>query len=218
MKSNSMWRVTDGENNNKSLRSISHSLETTGSFLHGIGFADVMYGEEASSGDVMADRLFTKILVPVDFSRCSEEAFRIALSFAKLFQADVLLLHVVDTKSLDALNRLGLALPSDAKKQKKQLHHQARLNARQLLAWDEAKEVTVRRLLAEGCPFEEIARTARVEEADLVVMGSYGGALGGVDKIFFGSTAEKVVRTAGCPVLTVPLPPKRFKVRVNKNT
>jgi hypothetical protein len=35
-------------------------------------------------------------------------------------------------------------------------------------------------------------------------MGSYGGAKG-IDKIFFGSTAEKVVRTAGCPVLTVPL-------------
>jgi nucleotide-binding universal stress UspA family protein len=39
-------------------------------------------------------------------------------------------------------------------------------------------------------------------------MGSYGGRSGNVDKIFFGSTAEKVVRTAGCPVLTVPLPTK----------
>lgn len=165
----------------------------------------------------MADHLFTKILVPVDFSPCSEEAFRIALSFAKLFQAEVLLLHVVDTKSLDALNRLGLALPSDAALQKKRLHHHARLNARLLLAWEEAKGVSIRRLLAEGCPFEEIARTARVEGVDLVVMGSYGGALGGVDKIFFGSTAEKVVRTAGCPVLTVPLPPKRARARMNKN-
>ena len=40
-------------------------------------------------------------------------------------------------------------------------------------------------------------------------MGSYSGQIGGVDKIIFGSTAEKVVRTAGCPVLTVPLPVKR---------
>jgi nucleotide-binding universal stress UspA family protein len=39
-------------------------------------------------------------------------------------------------------------------------------------------------------------------------MGSYGGRSGSVEKIFFGSTAEKVVRTAGCPVLTVPLPAK----------
>jgi nucleotide-binding universal stress UspA family protein len=166
----------------------------------------------------MADRLFTKILVPVDFSLCSEEAFRIALSFGKLFQAEVLLLHVVDTKSLDALNRLGLAVPSEATKQKKRLHHHARLKARQLLAWDEAKEVKVRRLMAAGRPFEEIARAARVEGVDLVVMGSYGGVVGGVDKIFFGSTAEKVVRTAGCPVLTVPLPLKRSKGRINKTT
>ena len=164
----------------------------------------------------MTDRLFTKILVPVDFSLCSEEAFRIALSFGKLFQAEVLLLHVVDTKSLEALNRLGLAVPSEATKQKQRLHHHARLKARQLLAWDEAKEVKVRRLMAAGRPFEEIARVARVEGADLVVMGSYGGAIGGVDKIFFGSTAEKVVRTAGCPVLTVPLPLKQSKGRVNK--
>lgn len=166
----------------------------------------------------MADRLFTKILVPVDFSPCSEEAFRIALSFAKSYQAEILLLHVVDTKSLAALNRLGLAPDSDAAKQKKLLHHHARLNARQLLAWDEAKGVAIRRLLADGCPFEEIARTARVEGVDLVVMGSYGGALGGVDKIFFGSTAEKVVRTAGCPVLTVPLPARRVKGRTGKGT
>jgi len=48
----------------------------------------------------------------------------------------------------------------------------------------------------------------RVEKVNLVVLGSYGGRSESVDKIFFGSTAEKVVRTAGCPVLTVPLPPK----------
>lgn len=174
--------------------------------------------QERHGGGLVAERLFTKILVPVDFSPCSEEAFRIALSFARSYQAEVLLLHVVDTKSLDALNRLGLAPASEASKQKKQLHHYARLNARQLLAWEEAKGITIKRILADGCPFEEIARTARVEGVDLVVMGSYGGAVGGVEKIFFGTTAEKVVRTAGCPVLTVPLPMKRAKARTGKSS
>jgi nucleotide-binding universal stress UspA family protein len=166
----------------------------------------------------MTERLFTKILVPVDFSPCSEEALHIALSFAKTFQAEVVLLHVIDTNALDALNRLGLAPASESESQKKQLHRQARLNARRLLAWDEAKGIAIRRVIASGSPFEEIARTARVERVDLVVMGSYGGAIGGVDKIFFGSTAEKVVRTAGCPVLTVPLPVKRVKARAGKST
>ncbi|MDH4098065.1 MAG: universal stress protein, partial [Nitrospira sp.] len=70
----------------------------------------------------------------------------------------------------------------------------------------EAKGVTLTRVILEGSPFAEIAKTARTGKVDLVVMGSYGGRSGSVDKIFFGSTAEKVVRTAGCPVLSVPLP------------
>lgn len=153
----------------------------------------------------MADTLFKRILVPVDFSPCSEEAFRSALVLAKLCEAEVLLLHVVDTKSLDTLNMQGLAPAGEQRGQKKRLRHHARLNARRLLQMEEAKGVTVVRLLAEGVPFVEIGRTARMERADLVVVGSYGGRSGSVDKIFFGSTAEKVVRTAGCAVLTVPL-------------
>ncbi len=150
--------------------------------------------------------LFPKILVPVDFSPCSEEAFRVALSLVRVYQSEVLLLHVIDAKSLQALNALGLAPPSEEAKQKKRLSHQARLNARRLLQSDEAKGVSIRRRLAEGSPFVEIARMARTEKVSLVVMGSYGGQVGNVEKIFFGSTAEKVVRTAGCPVLCVPLP------------
>jgi nucleotide-binding universal stress UspA family protein len=104
------------------------------------------------------------------------------------------------------LNRLGLAQPSEEKGQIKRLRHHARLDTRRLLSMEEAKGVTIRRLLAEGVPFVEIAKVARSEQVGLVVMGSYGGSVGSVEKIFFGSTAEKVVRTAGCPVLTVPLP------------
>jgi nucleotide-binding universal stress UspA family protein len=156
----------------------------------------------------MANGLFSKILVPVDFSPCSEEAFRVGCALARVFSSEVILLHVVDTKSLDTLNRLGLGLPPDERSQKKRLNHHARATLRRLLASDAAKGLPVRRVVVEGAPFVEIARLARGEKADLVVMGSYGGQAGSVEKIFFGSTAEKVVRTAGCPVLTVPLPGK----------
>jgi nucleotide-binding universal stress UspA family protein len=157
----------------------------------------------------MAEPLFRKILVPIDFSLCSEEAFRVALTLAKTFHSELLLLHVIDTSALATFNQLGLlAVPSDAQGQKRRLRHHARLNVRRLLESEAAKGVTVTRVVVEGGPFVEIAKTARVEKVDLVVMGSYGGSLGNVDKIFFGSTAEKVVRTAGCPVLTVPLLPK----------
>ena len=63
----------------------------------------------------MAQPFCTRILVPVDFSSCSEEAFRVALTLSRTYQAELLLLHVIDTSALAAFNRLGLlAVPSDA--------------------------------------------------------------------------------------------------------
>ena len=61
-------------------------------------------------------------------------------------------------------------------------------------------------------PFVEIGRLVRMDRIDLVVLGSWGGETGKVERILFGSTAEKVVRTAGCPVLTVPLPAPRKRL------
>ena len=69
--------------------------------------------------------------------------------------------------------------------------------------------VTVQRMVIEGTPFTEIAKVARTEQIDLVVMGTYGGRAERMEKIFFGSTAEKVVRTVGCAVLTIPLPVRK---------
>jgi nucleotide-binding universal stress UspA family protein len=151
--------------------------------------------------------LFKKILVPVDFSPCSDEAFWVACEIARLCGASMTVLHVIDTGALAAFNRLGLlAVPSDAAGQRRRLRHHARLNVRRLQESEEAEGVALTRTIVEGSPFVEISKAARTGKVDLVVMGSYGGRSGSVDKIFFGSTAEKVVRTAGCPVLTVPLP------------
>lgn len=157
----------------------------------------------------MADEknLFKAILVPVDFSPCSDEAFRVACRLARLCGASLLVLHVIDTNALAAFHRLGLlAVPSDAAAQRRRLRHHARLNVRGLLESEETKGITVSRMIVEGSPFVEVSKVARTGKVDIVVMGSYGGRSGSVEKIFFGSTAEKVVRTAGCPVLTVPLP------------
>ena len=151
-------------------------------------------------------RLFQTILMPVDFSPCSDEAFRVAADLARVYGAQLLVLHVIDTAALAAFHRLGLlAVPSDAAAQRRRLRHHARLNVRQLLESETAKGLSCTRIILEGTPFVEIARAARTHHVDLAVLGTYGGRAGSVDKIFFGSTAEKVVRTAGCPVLTVPL-------------
>ncbi len=154
----------------------------------------------------MTSLRFTKILVPVDFSPCSEEALRMAKELATTFEARLVVLHVIDTNALEALNNMGLASPSEEKIQKKKLRHAARLKARTLLQTPEFKKLVIDRILSEGKPFVEIIRTARTEKVDLIVMGSYGGQTADVGRIFFGSTAEQVVRTANCPVLCVPFP------------
>lgn len=160
----------------------------------------------------MKTEVFRKILVPVDFSPCSNEAFRIALEIARAFRSEVLVLHVIDTSAVDAFNRLGLlAVPSDAAKQRRRLRHQARLKTRQLLGAHQTEGIAIERIVREGAPFVEIARCAREERVDLIVLGSYGGRSENMEKIFFGATAEKVVRTAGCAVLTVPLPAKKSR-------
>lgn len=147
--------------------------------------------------------LFEKILVPVDFSTCSEEALRIAVQLEQALGAELTVMHVIDVNTVEAFNRLGLlAVPSDAAKQRKRLRHHARLKLRQLLKSQAG--APVRRVLVEGTPFVEIAKFARTKGIDLVVLGSYGGRSDSLDKIFFGATADKVVRTAGCAVLTVP--------------
>lgn len=82
-------------------------------------------------------------------------------------------------------------MPSDAQGQKRRLRHHARLNVRRLLESESAKDVAVTRVVLEGPPFVEIAKTARMEKVDLVVMGSYGGRSGSVDKIFLAARRKK---------------------------
>ena len=159
----------------------------------------------------MAIELFRKILVPVDFSFCSHEAYRVALHIAKAFQSELIALHVIDTSAVAAFNRLGLlAVPSDETKQRRRLRHHARLKIRQLLASQSKEGIPVKRVVVEGAPFVEISKFARQERIDLIVLGSYGGRSENMDKIFFGATAEKVVRTAGCAILTIPLLAKKM--------
>jgi Universal stress protein UspA and related nucleotide-binding proteins len=157
----------------------------------------------------MVGPLFKEILIPVDFSTCSLEAFRVGLQLADALGAEVTMMHVIDVNTVDAFNRLGLlAVPSDATEQRKRLRHHARLKARQLLK-SQPHDQPIKRIVVEGTPFVEIAKFARAEQVDLIVLGSYGGRSDNMEKIFFGATADKVVRTAGCAVLTVPPPSQR---------
>ncbi|MCG3116969.1 MAG: universal stress protein [Candidatus Manganitrophus sp. SA1] len=146
---------------------------------------------------------FKQILVPIDFSPCSLEAYRVAVSLARFSGATLHLLHVIDRRALEVAREIGLTADEI---DEKSLHATARRRLREFLA-KETDGVPADRKIVTGLPFQEIVRATRQEQIDLIVMGRYGG--GELEKIFFGSTAEKVVRIAPCAVLSIPLAESR---------
>jgi nucleotide-binding universal stress UspA family protein len=117
---------------------------------------------------------------------------------AKLFKAKLYLMHVIPDISLTS----ELSMPFSSFDQ---IFVDLELVAQQELEKYEAdkrKDLTdVEYLVARGLPYEQILRIARDKKADLIVMSSHGKS--GVDKVIFGSTAQRGVRRATCPVLTV---------------
>jgi nucleotide-binding universal stress UspA family protein len=138
------------------------------------------------------------ILFPTDFSKAASAALPYAVDMAKLFKAKLYLVHVIPDISLTS----ELSMPFSSFDQ---IFVDLELVAQQELEKYEAdkrKDLTdVEYLVARGLPYEQILRIARDKKADLIVMSSHGKS--GVDKVIFGSTAQRVVRRATCPVLTV---------------
>jgi len=147
-----------------------------------------------------------KILVPVDFSNYSQNLINYANSFAKIFKAKIFLIHVVEPIIYPIDFSMGQidfpATDSDiAKKAKEELQNLANSSI------DNDTETEV--IIKSGKPFVEINETARELDIDLIIIATHGHT--GVEHLLFGSTAEKVVRKAPCPVLTLREPIKGFK-------
>ncbi len=140
-----------------------------------------------------------RMLHPTDFSRSSGAAFKKAVALAKENRAELLLVHVL----LPAAPFIGDGYVSP--KTYEQLEAAARREAERelakLLARARKATARVKALLAEGVPYDQIARLARSKRADLIVMGTRGRT--GFSKFFLGSVAERVIALASCPVLTV---------------
>ena len=139
-----------------------------------------------------------KILVATDFSEHSATAIVYAAELARAFDAEVLLCHVVEKP--DFLSQLppggeGYFPPNFAEVNKQR----AQEECDRLLA--NSKVARGRVLIIEGTPFVELVRLARDEKVDLVIVGTHGR--GAIAHMLLGSVAEKIVRKAPCPVLTV---------------
>jgi nucleotide-binding universal stress UspA family protein len=151
--------------------------------------------------DPAAPRLFRTLLVPHDFSLQSRAAFVLAEALARLAGARIHLLHVVESPALHALTPAGaldLALPDV-------VVTGARLEAEKLLL-ELAREARadVRVHVVEGPATEIICEMAERLPAELIVMGTHGRD--GLAHLLLGSVAERTLRRAPCPVLTVRAP------------
>jgi nucleotide-binding universal stress UspA family protein len=146
-----------------------------------------------------------KILVPTDFSDGARHALRYGVSFAKEYKAELLLLHVVETVAAPYASDL---FPVPMAEVFQELSAFARGELQKLADETAAKGVSARTMVVQGKPSLEIMRVAREETSDMIVLGTHGKGV--LDQALFGSTTERVVRKAPCPVLTVRLSEHEF--------
>lgn len=139
------------------------------------------------------------ILVATDFSEPSVLALDYARSLAKAFGSKIHVLHVLEDLAAHAWTTevYVAALPGVHE----EMERQARERLAGLFTPEEVAAFQAQTELRTGSPFVEVVRYAREQQIDLIVMGTHGR--GPIAHMLLGSVAERVVRKAPCPVLTV---------------
>lgn len=137
-----------------------------------------------------------KILVAVDFSEPSKKALQHAVSLANLYGAELCLAHVVEPASF--MHDMSNVMVS---KSNKEIAAEARASLLTCADANVPSSVPVRTEVRVGKPFNEISELAQKLKADLIVIATHGYT--GLKHVMLGSTAERVVRHAPCPVLVV---------------
>ncbi|MCA1961775.1 MAG: universal stress protein [Desulfomonile sp.] len=141
-----------------------------------------------------------RILLCTDFSENSQPAGRMASICARAFGSNLLVLHVINSKRIGFSSPEG-EVPVDIKRLLDNIRESCD-QALQLVAdqfREEGHNVTAH--CVTGVPSSEIVRFARENAVDLIVMGTHGWT--GIKHLIMGSTAENVLRSSACPVLTV---------------
>jgi nucleotide-binding universal stress UspA family protein len=148
--------------------------------------------------DWLAMSTFHKILVPIDFSESARAATRVAADLSRRFEAPLTLAYVFE-RTVYPLPDEYVLFTSEQLEYLFAEFNQRLASARQAALDAGATRVTSR--LLQGWAAAEITQFARDAGFDLIVMGTRGRT--GLQHLLLGSVAERVVRTAHCPVLTV---------------
>ncbi|MEO7166065.1 MAG: universal stress protein [Chthoniobacterales bacterium] len=142
---------------------------------------------------------FLKILVPLDFSECSQQGLNYAIGVAREFRSSLVLFHAVVLPSYALGDEYTALEVPRIRAQQEEYAEKEMARLRQVVAVG-LKNVEMR--LAAGWPVEQIDQCVRAEGVDLIITSTHGRS--GVKRFFIGSTAEQIVRHASCPVLVVP--------------
>ncbi len=143
-----------------------------------------------------------RILVPTDFGECSTPAVRLAAQLADKFGAELVLLHVVQDLALampDAVMPTPIPGPDLG-----QLTDSAKIGLANLIARENLARLNPRVEVRIGSPVPEIVAAASDLKADLLCVGTHGRT--GLAHLLLGSQAERIIREAPCPVVTVKPP------------
>jgi nucleotide-binding universal stress UspA family protein len=145
-----------------------------------------------------------RILFPTDFSEGSSQALHFAVDLKKHYNATLYVLHVV----YDITKATGLHVPHISSDEVfKEMNEWAAGEMDKYCIEETRGLENIEKKVLHGIPWEEIIHFADKEKMDMIVMGTYGRI--GLERLVFGNTAERVVRRAPCPVMTVRVPAHR---------
>ncbi len=147
-----------------------------------------------------------KVLVATDFGEAADAALAYGQALARTFGATLHVIHVVD----DLFTRVaGEGYVSVLPELQRDLETSAKARLDELLIDNDPKPLpVVKTIVVSNTPASAVVQYAADEAIDLVVTGTHGRS--GVAHLFMGSVAEKIVRSASCPVLTVRHPEREF--------
>jgi len=156
-----------------------------------------MPGQQSSRWCAME---FSNLLVPIDLSPISEQVFQQALAMVSGDDPAIILLHVIDP----TLIQFAASHAFGSHDEILQKMRERAMNQLQQFRDNAGTSVEVDIIVSEGPPFLQIIQKAQEFLADAIVMGRVGGS-GRMEKLLFGSTAEKVLRASSRPVIVLPI-------------
>jgi nucleotide-binding universal stress UspA family protein len=145
-----------------------------------------------------------KIVCPVDFSHCAQQALNYAQDLAKTFNAELSVVHAYEDPAAYVTPMPMSGYVGPGAELLLELRKQLEVRLGECKVAVEKSGVNVRTELLEGTPYRVVLDWAKEWGADLIVIGTHGHT--GLTHALLGSVTERVVRMATCPVLTIRTP------------